>query len=263
MDIARHITQKNIAGFISEIERNPPVARECIHGLLAAIHLSSVHGFTAGVKYLIESGIDPDEVDGYGSTALHAACTHGRIDVIDLLIGYGADIECETPHGSTPLLTACTYSNAATVNKLLQMGANISARTSNNDTALHVAIARKKIDVIRALLKRGIYIHAENDAGHAPLQHAIICQSSEDIIDILFSHGAKTDYLDADGASLLEMSREVSHDYISTMKVLIRNGCNVEDIKDDVSYATLKPYADYIRLQNSTSKSFNDNGIGL
>lgn len=59
-------------------------------------------------EYLINKGIDVNEVQGTGSTPLHGAAYYGQTNVVNLLINYGAKTNIKNEFGHYPIDEAMT-----------------------------------------------------------------------------------------------------------------------------------------------------------
>ncbi|CAH2042878.1 unnamed protein product [Thlaspi arvense] len=58
-------------------------------------------GDVAGVKDLLDEGIDVNSIDLDGRTALHVAACEGHVEVVNLLLSYKANIDARDRWGST------------------------------------------------------------------------------------------------------------------------------------------------------------------
>jgi hypothetical protein len=85
---------------------------------LCPIHCAAKAGMTQCVKYLVDTGCEPDTRSTYGDTALMHACKENKVNVIEQLFNYGIDIKLantagmvvrNTQNPSSPPSTACTH----------------------------------------------------------------------------------------------------------------------------------------------------------
>lgn len=68
-----------------------------------SLHKAADDGDIAGVKRLLDEGVDVNVRDEGGATPLHVASFRGHHDVIKLLLAKGADIKAKDKDGDTPL----------------------------------------------------------------------------------------------------------------------------------------------------------------
>lgn len=116
-----------------------------------------------GVKAIVESGVDIDDIDDEGGTnALHVAIEHDNAEMVSYLISIGANVE-SIVHRQTPLQHAVDI-------KCLMIGEN-----SDNSS---------KLEVIRNLIRMGSNLLSEEGAGETPLQIAVD-YDCKPVIDLL------------------------------------------------------------------------------
>ncbi|MDR0418166.1 MAG: ankyrin repeat domain-containing protein [Puniceicoccales bacterium] len=105
-------------------------------------------------ELLINGGVNPNEVDGFGNIALHYA---RDLKIIIMLRDFGADVNAQNEYGDTPLHSAvfavgcqpdfCTMEECIVA--LLGMGANPNIANKRNKTPLQMvddAIRERKVD---------------------------------------------------------------------------------------------------------------------
>jgi ankyrin repeat protein len=77
------------------------------------------------IRFLLESGADPNNANWLGVTYLHKAAWLGRLECAQLLIEFGADLNAiDEEYHSTPLGWAAKYGQTEMVRFLLNKGAN-------------------------------------------------------------------------------------------------------------------------------------------
>jgi hypothetical protein len=82
------------------------------------LHEASRRGFTAGLRALLDAGVDVNATDEYGQTALLWAAVRGAVDCVDLLLSRGADRALRTRAGKTAEDHASALKNDAVVERL-------------------------------------------------------------------------------------------------------------------------------------------------
>ncbi len=95
-------------GLIEEIEENKsnlefkdPLQRNLLY-------IASRNGHASICEYLINKGINVNEVQKTGSTALHGAAYYGQIKVVKILLNYGAKTNIKNNFGHFPVDEAMT-----------------------------------------------------------------------------------------------------------------------------------------------------------
>src|SRR4026208_1502415 len=67
---------------------------------------------TAGIRRLLETGVDVNAAQIDGTTALHWAVYHDDAETVALLVRAGANVNAVNRYGVPPLAQACTNRNA-------------------------------------------------------------------------------------------------------------------------------------------------------
>uniref|UniRef100_A0ACD5THJ5 Uncharacterized protein n=1 Tax=Avena sativa TaxID=4498 RepID=A0ACD5THJ5_AVESA len=168
------------------------------------------------VRYLLDHGAKPENVDIRGYTPLHEAVKIGDREVVELLLSRGAYVDpFSTKHGtplhvaaqhkqdgamkilldhhadcnkildniSSPLMIAIYSRSVKCVNLLLEAGADVKGvRTT---TPLQGAARNGLTDVLKPLLDAGADPNVPNGFGHLPIQLAAYFGTHRDV-EILF-----------------------------------------------------------------------------
>ena len=93
------------------------------------------------VRFLVQSGADPNVVDDKDETVLHRAADKGFFDIVRYLIQNGADVNLKDNSGLTPLHLAAGSGKLDIVKFMLEEG---GARASARDNAGRTVLHRKK-----------------------------------------------------------------------------------------------------------------------
>ena len=75
---------------IEEIEENPSLLKFVDPLKRNLLYLAARNGHVSICEYLINKGLNVNEIQSSGSTALHGAAYYGQINVVKLLLNYGA-----------------------------------------------------------------------------------------------------------------------------------------------------------------------------
>ncbi|KAH7027358.1 ankyrin repeat-containing domain protein [Microdochium trichocladiopsis] len=148
----------------------------------------------------------------------------------------------------TPLLVAIEHKNVAMVSLLLRYGAHPAASTSS-DTPLMMAVSQKSPEIVQLLLKQDQHHIGNNTAspyrrsqlvsdaanvrgvqGHTALYYAVL-QNDTTMVDLLLSHNAKPDLLNAFGQAPLATA--IMHGKLEIVKRLLDSSKAYVVTRDD------------------------------
>src|SRR5262249_27305613 len=93
----------------------------------------------AGVRALLQMGVDVNAAQVDGTTALHWAAYNEDAETVALLLRARANVNAVNRYGVSPLALACTNGNAAIVKLLLEAGADANATMKGGETVLMLA----------------------------------------------------------------------------------------------------------------------------
>ncbi|MBX7057207.1 MAG: ankyrin repeat domain-containing protein [Leptospirales bacterium] len=115
-----------------------------IRGHESLLDTAAMNGHVELVRYLLESGANPNVADRGGWTALHFGvnCTEGEREtreIVSLLLQRGANVNAQDSTGFTPLMYAATKMDGELVRMLLRGGADPNIKNSVGMTARELA----------------------------------------------------------------------------------------------------------------------------
>jgi ankyrin repeat protein len=185
------------------------------------------------VKFLIESGADPNYVGKPGHTlALSAACFYYReksdLAIVEYLVGHGAKINPPTRDVYlTPLEAAvCSYGEGsdAVIDFLIAHGAKVNPRP-NNPSVMHGALSAKcplppgKLPLIRKLLALGTRYTGDTEEDFRMLWLAIF---SPEVRDLFKAKGANFRILNKRKDTLLHYA--ATSENLGVVRFLLQTG---------------------------------------
>ncbi|GAW25509.1 hypothetical protein SAMD00023353_0800260 [Rosellinia necatrix] len=226
-------------------------------------------GLTEMVKFLCEARVDTSYKDLLGQTALHKACIFGRMDLVEYLLDKGkAFVDAKDKSDRTPLYFAAERGHLDVVNCLLQHGADKNSIDRRYETALfkpagngHIKVVdrllsagtdatkldrwqrtplrfaamRGQLEIVRMLLDRTEIKQDIPDCEGRTILHnaaAWLREGQEEIIDIIFQHGANPDARDCDERTAIHAAIEREQGEPPPTDVLldrlVRGGVSIE-----------------------------------
>ena len=123
--------------------------------LVGDLFVAVKKGEVAGVKKLLEEGLDVNARDEFAETPLHWAARIGDVRMAELLIKYGGDINARNNAENTPLHVAVAYGNLDMAEFLINHGGDINAKNEEGWTPLHVAVFNGHLSLVKLLLEKG------------------------------------------------------------------------------------------------------------
>ncbi|WP_341808789.1 ankyrin repeat domain-containing protein [Wolbachia endosymbiont (group E) of Neria commutata] len=112
------------------------------HGSITLLHAAARADVNAErVTFLLDKGINANELDKKGRTPLHHAAQNGQVEVIKALLDRGATIDALDKDNSTPLHEAAEERRTGAVKLLLQKGAKPNIQDRYGKTPLYAAIS--------------------------------------------------------------------------------------------------------------------------
>jgi ankyrin repeat protein len=197
----------------------------------------------AVLKFLLDSGVNPNGSSNERSTPLYHAVTKNDIKKAAVLLDYGADmhkghrglsalinsilmeresiflmflkrgadIDVEDYTGSTPLFYTMNNKRLLILSALLEKNANINHINFNGKSLLHFAAFYGNETLVDFIIKNRADIKIIDKKGKSPLHHAAIGGSIE-IVDLLLKNGADLHSKDNKGKTPLDYAKEIPHE---------------------------------------------------
>ncbi|KFY46704.1 hypothetical protein V494_00368 [Pseudogymnoascus sp. VKM F-4513 (FW-928)] len=183
------------------------------------LHLAAKNGMVTEVENLISLSMDIEALNSDGCTPISLAADWGNFDVVKVLLKAGAKLNYVDRYEKTVLSRAISSDNTEMVLTLLKEGAEPELE-GTSWPGLYTAAYYAIIDLVREFIKRGVDLERKGGPnGWTPLHAAY---DSPDVTNILIDAGAKTDVVDNDGRTLLDLA--VSQYETETVKLYLERG---------------------------------------
>jgi ankyrin repeat protein len=178
------------------VAANPEQAKMPAHD--TALLAAAERGDVTEVARLLESGADPNAIEGYASghfddtSPLYLAAQGGHLEVVRRLLARGADANQAVSSwlGQTALMVAAERGHADTLRALLEAGADVNAVDEIGRTSLHLVASRGHRLAAEILLKHGAEVNASDRNGQTALAVAVK-EGHEELAAMLREHGGK------------------------------------------------------------------------
>ncbi|KUI70689.1 Serine/threonine-protein phosphatase 6 regulatory ankyrin repeat subunit B [Cytospora mali] len=172
-----------------------------------ALHKACISGRADLVDYLLDKGaIHVDHKDNSQRTGLYFAAERGFLDVVDCLLRHGADENSLDRREQTVLFKPAGNGHIKVVDRLLRAGTDATRLDLWKRPPLQFAAMKGHVEIVRMLLeKTNTKQNLPGHMGRTVLHHAAeyLREGQEDVIDLLFQHGAQPDVRDEDGDTAL------------------------------------------------------------
>ena len=142
LDIVQHLLQ-----CVDEDKDDKMLKEECA----ASLPWASKKGHFHITRFLLEMGVDPNQLTTDYTSALHFAAQKGHLQAVQLLIEAGANKEQKDIVGHTPVHLAARDGHKEIVQILLEAGAYPNTMTKGGKTALDLAIEKGHVEVEQLL----------------------------------------------------------------------------------------------------------------
>jgi len=137
------------------------------------------------LKYFLDKGISPDDLDIEGSSPLHYAVVKNDEKSIDILLKYRPNINSSDNEGVRPLhLLIENNTSFALFEKFIKAGADIHCTDIFGNTPLHVASDNGFDQIVSYLLKHEVNVSPDTLDGATPL-HMACEEGRSSVVSIL------------------------------------------------------------------------------
>lgn len=231
--------------FETIVDNDPSAVRRPLLRGATALHAAASAADAKIVRYLLDSGADPNVQNDDGATPLHAALNPryvsgkplaSREQVARLLLERGAQPGLADDAANTPLHVAARYGVASMVKQLLEADAdplrqNISGHTpialvwpyyDSQDGSADYASALDSI--LKMLVEAGSLMNVKGSSRCTPLSVAARWASS-DTFELMLDHGADPNFAPSRSTSPLHVA------HFENARILLERGAKV-DIRD-------------------------------
>ena len=149
--------------------------------------------------------------DATGLTPLAYAAHAGMTNTLRLLVARGAVVDATNGVGRTPLMLATQEGHNAAVAVLLEAGADPNHAGKQGETALFLAVDARATEAGHLLLAKGARVDPVELTWKATPLHFAAMLGYADFVELLLTHGARTDLKDANGSTPLHGASGLSN----------------------------------------------------
>lgn len=218
-----------------------------------ALHLSAFSGCVNCVKWLIEHGVDANDITHDMFTPLHYTVLGNSLESLHFLANLpGVHIP------DTVLHTAVLANAIDCVHFLLNMGADVSAYDKCGMTPLHVAADRSLVQCLRVLLERQPdAVDVKTHSRRATALHLASENGHHECAKLLLEHGASCAEHNCKGQTALHLAAK-AHSYECADELLRADAdVNARDLdqRTPMHSAVCKPQLAFAMLELLTSRN--------
>ncbi|XP_056401346.1 ankyrin repeat and SOCS box protein 2 isoform X3 [Hyla sarda] len=212
-----------------------------------ALYLATVKGHLDCVRFLLESGAEPDIVNkaretplykgadintqaNDSATAIYEACKNGHDDIVEFLLSQGADANKQNKDGFLPIhVAAKKRDNDNIVSMLIPVTSRVRVKRSGI-SPLHIAAERNNDDILEELVNAGYDVNFTLSFDRARLYEDR--RSTVLYFSVINNNIYATKLLLEAGANpnvdlINPLLISIRHGCLTTMKLLLEHGANI------------------------------------
>ncbi|CAH0054414.1 unnamed protein product [Clonostachys solani] len=187
------------------------------------LHATAYWGLDKIFEVLVETDVDVDCRDSYGTTPLLLSARHGHAEVARRLLETTILVDLSNNRGETALMLAARNGHEPVVKLILERGASDTIEDVEGWTALHWAILGGHNDIIKRLLQTATPDKLDKSQHNKALILAAETGSHK-TVEMLLDEGADVDYNDPQHSTPLHWA--VPQGHIEASEVLLSRGAD-------------------------------------
>lgn len=225
------------------------------------LHLAALNGRTELVKWLIDRGMDPTDINKNGDSILHLAALNGRTELVKWLIKEKRIYPDNTNRqGNTALQLAAYGGHTELVKWLITEGkAHSSPKNRNGDSLLHMAAASGQIELVRWLIQDQHMTPNDFNKDYDSLLHIAARYGHTDLVKFLVDDVKVHNYMNKYGDAALHAAAQSGN--IELVKWLIDIGMNPS--YRNTNGDSILHFAAYYGHQGLVQWLIEERGMGL
>ena len=213
--------------------------------------IAAENGINKAVQFLVEMGVNIDDVDSYGRTVLMLASKAGHKEIVETLLSAGRNDSCQD-HGQTAVKTDAVLLPLTNIDQELAIlmtaekdqtavvnthySGNPNKQDNNGLTALIFASQGCHSEVVQILLSKGADPNIQREDGWTALMSASANGLSE-MVHILLKGGADPNIQEEDGWTALMIADQNGHSEV--VQILLKGGADPNFQKEDGTTALI------------------------
>jgi len=214
-----------------------------IFNSLTILRSAIMSDFTDIVKLLLDNNADPNlllgaDIGSDNDNSLTTACRFGNIKIIEMLLNSGVDVNHANKYGSTALSIASRNNHIETVKLLLLNGVNLNITNFYGSNPLMIAIENNNIEIAEILLLNGTDLNFTCRYGWTALLLATIdiTEQKYELIKNLVFNGANINIMNSRGETPLLKAMESKHEecieYLCSK--MIEEGTLINELPEEI-----------------------------
>jgi ankyrin repeat protein len=231
----------------------------CTNKRRTPLHWCGWKNQPAIARYILEEGFDVHVLDSDDRPPI-AYCEGDCSELIRLLVDEGADVNFSSVEQLTPLHVTAEYCSVDAVRTLLEYGPDVNAVDNKSFTPLSLAMRREESseEICELLISHGASVSGIDHGVPEPIHEAV---GRPSILRLLLSHGADTEARHKNGRTSLHNSIDIGE--ATTMAYLLDSGANIDATDNEgntvLHFAMAQPNPDFARDLIEAGAEVNEN----